>query len=53
VAVGRHYRDTAPATGTLYSAGAETMWVEVKVHDLTGNNNGSLLNNTTQTAAAT
>ncbi len=41
VAVGRHYRDTAPATGTLYSSGAETMSVEVKVHDLTGNHNGS------------
>jgi transglutaminase-like putative cysteine protease len=33
VAYGRHYRDTAPTDGTLYSQAAETMAVDVTVSD--------------------
>ena len=34
VAVGRHYRDTAPTAGTLYTSALETMQVHVAVSDL-------------------
>jgi transglutaminase-like putative cysteine protease len=34
VGVGRHYRDTAPATGTIYSQAVETMTVDVEVTDV-------------------
>ncbi len=34
VGVGRHYRDTAPATGTIYSAAVESMTVDVEVADI-------------------
>ncbi|HVS38165.1 MAG TPA: transglutaminase family protein [Gemmataceae bacterium] len=35
VAYGRHYRDTAPTAGTLYTPAAETLRVEVEVKDAT------------------
>ena len=35
VAYGRHYRDTAPTAGTLYTPAGETMRVDVEVKDLT------------------
>jgi transglutaminase-like putative cysteine protease len=35
VAYGRHYRDTAPITGTLYTPGVESLSVKVEVRDLT------------------
>ena len=34
VAVGRNYRDTAPTTGTLYSAAKESLTVDVEVSDV-------------------
>lgn len=34
VAVGRHYRDTAPTAGTLYSVATEQMTLDVEVVDL-------------------
>jgi len=34
VAVGRHYRDTAPTSGTLYSMAAEQLRLDVEVVDL-------------------
>ncbi|HSI34040.1 MAG: transglutaminase N-terminal domain-containing protein [Phycisphaerae bacterium] len=34
VAYGRHYRDTAPTSGTLYSPANETLWIDVEVTDL-------------------
>jgi transglutaminase-like putative cysteine protease len=34
VAVGRHYRDTAPTAGTLYSSAGESMAIDVQVHDV-------------------
>ncbi len=35
VAYGRHYRDTAPTSGTLYTEAAEKMTVDVVVTDIT------------------
>jgi transglutaminase-like putative cysteine protease len=35
VGVGRHYRDTAPTSGTYYSPAYETMHVDVEVTDVT------------------
>jgi transglutaminase-like putative cysteine protease len=35
MAVGRHYRDTAPIAGTLYSSAAETLSIDVEVSDVT------------------
>lgn len=34
VAVGRHYRDTAPLAGTLYASAAETMNIQVRVTEV-------------------
>ncbi len=34
VGYGRHYRDTAPTSGTIYSPATETMHVEVEVREL-------------------
>lgn len=34
VAVGRHYRDTAPLAGTLYTSAAETMNIHVRVTEV-------------------
>jgi transglutaminase-like putative cysteine protease len=31
---GRHYRDTAPTSGTLYSPARESMWVDVEVAEV-------------------
>jgi transglutaminase-like putative cysteine protease len=31
IAVGRHYRDTAPTSGTLYSSAQEQLAVDVEV----------------------
>jgi transglutaminase-like putative cysteine protease len=36
VATGRHYRDTAPTAGTLYSQAQESMTIRVDVKDITG-----------------
>ena len=35
VAYGRHYRDTAPTSGTLYTPAAETLRIDVEVKDVT------------------
>jgi hypothetical protein len=35
VAVGRHYRDTAPTSGTLYTMANEQMRLDVEVVDVT------------------
>lgn len=34
IAVGRHYRDSAPITGTLFSTAQETLSVDVEVSDM-------------------
>ncbi len=36
VGYGRHWRDTAPTSGTLYGKSAESMAVDVSVEDVTG-----------------
>jgi len=35
VAYGRHYRDTTPTSGTLYTSAVETMTIDVEVTDIT------------------
>ena len=35
VAYGRHYRDTAPTAGTLYTGANETLHIDVEVKDIT------------------
>ena len=34
VAYGRHYRDTAPTAGTLYTGANETLHIDVEVKDI-------------------
>jgi len=38
LAVGRHYREAAPISGTLYSSAVERMTVDVEVRDITAGN---------------
>ena len=35
VAYGRHFRDTAPTSGTIYTGANESLWIDVEVHDIT------------------